>query len=68
MATVLTLHQGDAKAEYVEHPIEVARKALKAAAEVELASGTEIGEEWSELCKRFARTLPRRGPVRKVGE
>jgi len=35
MAPALTLHHGDLEAEYVEHPTEVARKALIAAAEVE---------------------------------
>lgn len=31
----LTLHHGDAQASFTEHPMEVARRALKAAAELE---------------------------------
>jgi hypothetical protein len=35
MAPVLTLHQGDEKADYVPHPIEVARRLLVEAADDE---------------------------------
>lgn len=57
MAPVLTLHQGENKQEYVEHPIEVARRALLAAAELE---GGHL-----DRCRRIAELLPRRGPIRK---
>jgi len=53
MAPVLKLHQGDAVAEYQEHPTEVARRALMAAADVEVG--------WvADECQRFARALPAR--------
>jgi hypothetical protein len=58
MAPTLTLHQGDQRAEYVEHPIEMARRALLAAAELE--SG-----RWPELLRGTARNLPERGPIMK---
>ena len=61
MAPVLTLHQGDAEASFVEHPTETARRALMAAAQVE-------GGRWPELCRRFARALPDRAPIMKGGE
>jgi len=35
MAPVLKLHQGDRSAEYEEHPTEIARRALMAAADAE---------------------------------
>jgi hypothetical protein len=56
MAPELTLHQGDAKTSFVEHPTEVARRALMAAAEVET-------DGWPELLRRSARALPCRGPL-----
>ncbi len=40
MAPILTLHQGDAEASFVEHPTEVARKALIAAAQTFGSPGT----------------------------
>ena len=58
MAPTLTLHHGDAEAVYIEHPIEVARKALMAAADVE-------DDEWRSLLRRVALSLPRRAPVRR---
>jgi len=58
MAPTLILHQGDAQAEYVEHPTEVARKALMAAAEIE--SG-----RWPELIRNAARLLPDRRSILK---
>jgi hypothetical protein len=56
--TTLTLHHGENQQEYVEHPIEVARRALMAAAKVE--SG-----RWPELLRRVAQSLPERGAIRK---
>jgi hypothetical protein len=53
----LTLHQGDAQEDYVEHPTEIARRALIAAAEVEV-------EGWPGLLLRVARALPSRAPLR----
>ena len=54
----LTLHQGDAQAEFEGHPTEVARRWLMKAAEIEVG--------WvSETMRRFAAALPRRGPIRK---
>lgn len=59
MTSVLTLHKGDAKASFVEHPTETARKALMAAARV------ENGRLADQLC-RFAETLPARRPIQTV--
>jgi len=50
----LTLHLGDAEASFEEHPIEIARKALIAAAELE-------SPDWSAVMLRFASALPPRG-------
>jgi hypothetical protein len=61
MAPFLTLHQGDQQAEYVEHPTEVARKALMVAAEVE-------NPRWAALLVRFAESLPPRPAIMKGGE
>ena len=61
MPPTLTLHHGDAEAEYAEHPTITARRALEAAATVEDA-------EWAPLMRRFARLLPRRAPLPKDGE
>jgi hypothetical protein len=58
MAPVLTLHQGDEKADYVPHPIEVAREALLAAAEIE-------SDRLAPQLRRVAGLLPKRGPIRK---
>jgi hypothetical protein len=58
MAPVLTLHQGDEKADYVPHPVEVAREALMAAADVEEPA-------LALALRRFAVGLPRRAPIRK---
>jgi hypothetical protein len=58
MATVLTLHQGDETADYVPHPIEVAREALLAAADL------EPGHLASSL-RRVAGLLPKRAPIKK---
>jgi len=53
MAT-LTLHQGGASQRFEEHPVEVARRALLEAAEIE-------DETWSSTCRRVASLLPERG-------
>ena len=55
MAPTLTLHQGDARAVYAEHPVEVARKALLAAGDLEIES-----EEWRLRFRRVAAALPNR--------
>jgi hypothetical protein len=60
MAPMLTLHQGEAKQEFVEHPIEVARQLLMAAAD------READLVASEL-RLLASSLPRRAPI-KAGE
>jgi hypothetical protein len=61
MAPVLTLYQGEAKREFVEHPTEIARKALIAAALIE----TPV---LADHCRRFAATLPERRAIPKGGE
>jgi hypothetical protein len=58
MAPTLTLHQGDAQVAYVEHPTEVARRAMLAAAEFETG-------RWPELFRRFADALPERPPIKR---
>lgn len=60
MAPTLTLHQGDAQAEFVEHPMETARRAIMAAAEVE-------DDEWRSLLRRVGLSLPRRDPIKREG-
>jgi len=66
MAPILTLHAGDAKASYREHPIEVARKALLEAADLEEASNPASSTALS--MRLAARSFPRRGPITKGGE
>jgi hypothetical protein len=61
MAPALTLHQGDQQAVYVEHPTEVARRALMAAAEVETF-------DWAQILQRVASALPHRPAIMKGGE
>jgi hypothetical protein len=58
MAAALTLHHGDQQANYVEHPMEVARKALLAAADLEAG-------EWSFACRGIAELLPDRPAIMK---
>jgi hypothetical protein len=58
MAPVLTLHQGDEKADYVLHSIEVARQLLMDAA------GDE-GELVASELRLLAASLPRRAPIRR---
>ena len=60
MAPALTLHHGDRQAQYVEHPTEVARKALLAAAEVETP-------DWASVLQRVASALPHRPAIMKEG-
>lgn len=56
MTPILTLHHGDAEASFSEHPTETARKALIAAARIE-------NPRLADQLRRFAETLPRRGPI-----
>ena len=58
MAPVLTLHQGDEKADYVPHPIEVARQLLMAAADRE-------GDLVASELRLLASSLPRRALIKK---
>ena len=61
MAT-FTLMQGDAEQAFEEHPTEVARKALMAAAEVEIG-------RWPGLLREAAANLPDRPAIiRKEAE
>ncbi len=53
----LTLHQGDAQATFVEHPTEIARKALMAAALVE-------APRLADQLRCVAEALPDRAPFR----
>jgi hypothetical protein len=66
----LTLHQGEASRQFVEHPIEVARKALLEAADLEGRHSDALGSPltWPDLMRRFASSLPKRGPVEKAAE
>ncbi len=64
MATTLTLHQGQAEAAFQEHPTEVARRALREAAQFEWESGTDDGMQWAGILTRFVNVLPHREPVR----
>ena len=57
MATLLTLHQGDAHRIFTEHPVEVARRAVVEAADAEDAAGQR---EWAGIMRRFASALPQR--------
>lgn len=58
MMATLTLHQGERQQEFVEHPIEVARRALIKASEIE-------DEPWAGSCRRVAGLLPHREPLRR---
>jgi hypothetical protein len=58
--TSLTVHEGTQSASFDEHPTEVARRALIAAAAVE-------SDDWAAVLRRFASALPRRGPLRQQG-
>ena len=57
MATVLTLHHGAAQRTFAEHPVEVARRALREAAEI------EEREAWAGIYRRVANSLPDRSGV-----
>jgi hypothetical protein len=61
MAPALVVHHRDQQAVYAEHPTEVARKALLAAAEVET-------RDWASILERVASSLPRRPAIMKGGE
>ncbi len=61
MVPPLTLHQGGAEASFTVHPTEVARRALMAAARIE-------SPHLADHLRRFAETLPARGPILKRGE
>ncbi len=63
MAPILTLHHGEAEAIFTEHPIEIARRALLEAAELESQSGGALAEEWMYTLKRIAKALPHREPI-----
>ena len=64
MATVLTLHHGDCTREFVEHPIEVARKALLEAAVLEEQRGDATSAlNWADIMRRVASSLPERRPM-----
>lgn len=58
--TTLTLHHNDERRTYVEHPIEVARRALRAAAQLEEQSNDELGPDWASVMLRMASALPSR--------
>lgn len=63
----LTLHQNDRSQDFVEHPVEVARRALRDAAELEWNSGLKNGREWAGLYERMASSLPERGAILTKG-
>jgi hypothetical protein len=54
----LTLIEGDEQRTFTEHPMETAKRALLAAAELE-------GDDWAAVCRRIASALPDRAA--KVG-
>jgi hypothetical protein len=54
-----TLHQGQSEATFEEHPTELARKALIAAAQIETPT-------LARHLHRIAELLPDRAPVRKA--
>jgi hypothetical protein len=59
MAT-LTLHQGENTREYTQHPIEVARRALCEAADLEEAADRD---RLASSMRRVADSLPPRDPI-----
>jgi hypothetical protein len=61
--TMLTLHHGDQEWEYVEHPVEIARRALNEAADLAWAEGDR---DWGGIFARMASSLPDRLPIRKT--
>jgi hypothetical protein len=63
----LTLHQGESRAEYTEHPMEVAKRALREGARLEIESGSDLGLQLGAVMLRFASTLPEREPIRAKG-
>lgn len=60
----LTLHQGDRKQEFVEHPVEIARRALNEAAKLDYDAGNL---RWASLLSSAASALPNREPIMKGG-
>ena len=66
-APVLTLHQGVSQREFVEHPVDVARRACLDAAEFMERNGGYNGTEWGATCRDFAVALPRRSRVVRGG-
>jgi hypothetical protein len=56
MAGHLTVLEGAASASFSEHPTEVARKALLAAAACET-------DDWAAVLRRVASALPHRAPL-----
>ena len=63
MTSSLTLHQGDEQREFVEHPIEIARRALLDAATLEETADHDTSAPWAGVMRRFASSLPNRGPI-----
>lgn len=60
MTPVLVLHHGDAQASYEDHPMEVARPALMAAARLERP-------RLAGQLRRIAQALPDRAPMTTPG-
>jgi hypothetical protein len=58
-APVLTLHQRERACEFVEHPVDVARRACLDAAEFMERTEVYSGTEWAAICRDFAAALPR---------
>ena len=56
-----TLHHGERSATFQEHPVEVARRALLAAADLENEAGP-----WAGLMRRVASSLPDRERLRRA--
>jgi hypothetical protein len=59
----LTLHEGDSQREFVQHPMEVARRALRDAADLESTTGHD---DWAAILRRVASAMPERRPTRKA--
>jgi hypothetical protein len=60
MAPTLTLHHGENKRKYEEHPMEVARRALCDAADLEEATGRD---RIAASMRRVAESLPVRDAI-----
>jgi hypothetical protein len=59
-APTLTLHQGGAQREFIEHPVERARQALREAAKLEYDAGHL---EWASIMSQVASALPEQKPL-----